>query len=494
MSERPSSYTGIFKSTFLFGFVQVIRILVGVIKNKIVAIFLGAEGMGIMGIMSNAMGLIKTGAGLGISQSAVRDISEANGSGDRVKFSQIICITRKVVCFTSFLGLTITIILSFWLSNWGFGDNTYIVSFILLSIAVFFEIFVENQLAILKGMRQLKNLAKASVWGSVAGLITGIPLFFFMGVKGIVPSFIITSVSIYCVTRYYVNKIDYNKVQIPIKQVAKKALPMVKMGGALMITALLASFTAFIIAAFMRDEGGLQDVGYYSAGMTIITSYFGVIVNALMTDYYPRIAAVNYDNKKLAEELNRQSLVSLLLCCPIVVIFFILLPYFVIMLYSEEFLPIVDFMKIAMFGTLITVISNQVDMILVAKYKTKLFLSISVLIRVLQVIISLILYKNFGLLGMGMTVLAMAIVHMVIMTISVYYFYRITFGKIFWIIALIVFFISILAVSVTTLSNLWIRFSFGTALLIFSLFFLNFASKRYMEIDFVKLIKVKLHK
>ena len=347
MSERPSSYTGIFKSTFLFGFVQVIRILVGVIKNKIVAILLGAEGMGIMGIMSNAMGLIKTGAGLGISQSAVRDVSEANGSGDRIKFSQIICITRKVVFFTSFLGLTITIILSSWLSNWGFGDNTYIVSFILLSIAVFFEIFVENQLAILKGMRQLKNLAKASVWGSVVGLITGIPLFFFMGVKGIVPSFIITSVSIYFVTRYYVNKIDYNKVQIPIKQVAKKALPMVKMGGALMITALLASLTAFIIAAFMRDEGGLQDVGYYSAGMTIITSYFGVIVNALMTDYYPRIAAVNYDNKKLAEELNRQSLVSLLLCCPIVVIFFILLPYFVIILYSEEFLPIVDFMKIA---------------------------------------------------------------------------------------------------------------------------------------------------
>ena len=32
-------YKGIFKSTFLFGFVQVARMLVGIIKNKFVAIY-----------------------------------------------------------------------------------------------------------------------------------------------------------------------------------------------------------------------------------------------------------------------------------------------------------------------------------------------------------------------------------------------------------------------------------------------------------------------
>ena len=54
MSEKTSSYSGIFKSTFLFGFVQVVRILVGVIKNKVVAILLGAEGMGIYGAQNEA--------------------------------------------------------------------------------------------------------------------------------------------------------------------------------------------------------------------------------------------------------------------------------------------------------------------------------------------------------------------------------------------------------------------------------------------------------
>ena len=112
--------------------------------------------------------------------------------------------------------------------------QTYTLSFIFLSIAIFFEIFVDNQLAILKGMRRLKDLAKASVWGAVVGLVTGLPLYFWLGVKGVVPSFVITAVTVCLVTRYYVNKIDYEKVKISGKQVVKDAAPMVKMGGALM--------------------------------------------------------------------------------------------------------------------------------------------------------------------------------------------------------------------------------------------------------------------
>ena len=94
--QTGTSYGNIFKSTFLFSFVQVIRILVGVVKNKVVAILLGAEGMGIMSIFQNAMNFIKTGAGLGISQSAVKDISEANATDDNDKISKLNLITLNI--------------------------------------------------------------------------------------------------------------------------------------------------------------------------------------------------------------------------------------------------------------------------------------------------------------------------------------------------------------------------------------------------------------
>lgn len=490
---EEGKYKSIFKSTFLFGFVQVVRILVAVIKNKIVAILLGAEGMGIMGIYSNAKSFIQIGAGLGLSQSAVRDISEAKASNDWAKFSRVICVVRKVVLFTSLLGMVITMVMSSLLSRWGFGVNNYTVPFIFLGIAVFFEIFVENQLAILKGMRQLHSLAKASIWGSVVGLITGVPLYFWLGVKGVVPSFIATAIAIYFVTRYYVNKIEYDKIKLTIKEVSKEASPMITMGSALMFTALLASVATFIVAAFMRYVGGLNDVGYYNAGMAIITSYFNVIVTALMTDYYPRIAAVNHDNEKLSEELNQQSMVSIILACPIVVVFLLLVPYFVIILYTKEFLPIVGFMKIAMFGTLTTMLSNQVDMILVAKFQTKIFTVIAVFVRVVQVAVSLLLYKYFGLIGMGITLLFMALLHMTIMTITVYKLYKIRYRSSFIKVALLVYAIALAAVGTSEIENLCFRYSIGTVLIGISVLFLMNSSKKYMNINFLTLLKNKLH-
>lgn len=484
-------YKSIFKSTFLFGFVQIVRILVGVIKNKFVAILLGSEGIGIMGIFHNATSFIKTGAGLGISQSAVRDISEANSSEDRTRISRMIAVVKKVVLFTSLFGLVITVGGSAFLSKWGFGSNSYIIPFMILGLAVFFDIFVDNQLAILKGLRQLKSLAKASIWGAIAGLVSGVPLFYIMGVEGIVPSFVITAFVSFLVTRFYVNKVKLDKVEIPAKQVVREAGPMVKMGSALMFTTLLSSLAAFIVASYIRKAGGLSDVGFYNAGMTIINSYFGVIITALMTDYYPRIAAVNQDDKKVEQELNQQSMVSIVLCCPIIVIFLLLMPFFVTLLYSKEFLPIVDFMRIAMFGTIITIISNQTDLILVAKFKTKIFTIIAICMRIVQVLASILLYKYFGLIGMGITVLLRAALHFTIMTTIVKIKYDINFNKNFIKVALAVLAITLAAVGISEINNPFMRYSAGFALLVVSVAFTLWVSKRYMKIDFISSIKAK---
>ena len=109
----------------------------------------------------------------------------------------------------------------------------------------------------------------------------------------------------------------------------------------------------------------LQDVGFYNAGIMILNGYFGVIITALTTDYYPRIASISDNNIFLQNELNKQATVSLVLCCPLVVLFLFLLPFFIRVLYSEEFFLTVNFIRVAIWGTLITICSNQVYMILV---------------------------------------------------------------------------------------------------------------------------------
>ena len=71
MTPGQNSYKGIFKSTFLFSFVKVVQILLGIVRNKVVAVLLGAEGVGIIGIFQLIIQFIQTGAGLGVNHSTV---------------------------------------------------------------------------------------------------------------------------------------------------------------------------------------------------------------------------------------------------------------------------------------------------------------------------------------------------------------------------------------------------------------------------------------
>jgi O-antigen/teichoic acid export membrane protein len=107
-AER-SSYRQIFKATSLFGGVQVFNIIIGIVRVKFVAVLLGTAGVGIMGLLNAPLELIVSLTGLGIAFSAVRDISEANGSGDQSRIAKTITTLRRWSWFTGFLGAVVTV-------------------------------------------------------------------------------------------------------------------------------------------------------------------------------------------------------------------------------------------------------------------------------------------------------------------------------------------------------------------------------------------------
>ena len=452
MAEK-TSYGTIFKTTFLFGFVQVFKAVVSILKNKIAAVLIGPEGMGILGIYQSVISMIQTGAGLGVNQSAVRDVSEANASGNTNIISKIISVVNKVILYTGLLGCVVTLCLSYWLSDWTFEDNTHIISYCILS-----------------------------------------PLYYFFGKDGIVPALLIASIVAVLVSSHYVEKIGYTKIDISFKETMLSGSPMIKMGMALMAITFLQYLVALIVNVFIRSKGGLTDVGLYSAGNTIINSYFGVIITALMTDYYPRIAAVNNDNAAIQEELNRQSLVTLVLTCPMFVLFMTLQSFFIQLLYTEGFLPAVEFMQWGIYFTLITIVSNQVDMILIAKYQSKIMLAISLAVRAFQVLLSIVLYSLMGLKGLGIAYLVLGVLHMVIMCSVVYHLYAIRFTQQFVKLALFVLGFALCSSFVQAFMSGISYYVITALLLMMSLFFSLYVSKKQIGIDFLSMVKGKIIK
>lgn len=490
--KTGTSYGNIFKTTFLFGFVQVFKAVIAIVKNKLVAILIGPEGMGLLGIFNSTIQMIQTGAGLGINQSAVRDVAEAKGSGDHERVSRIIKVTNRVVLFTGLLGCLVTLILSHYLSVWTLGGTAYTLSYCVLAVVVALNIINEGKQALLKGVRHLRALAYASMIGTVVGLVTAIPLYYFFGKDGIVPELLIASTLALLVSQYFVNKIPVEPVALTLKETFKEAQPMIRMGVALMFVTLLQTITTFAVNAFIRSQGGLTDVGYFSAGSNILNAYFGMIITALMTDYYPRIAAVNQDNGKIQDELNKQSMVSVVLCCPLIVLFIALMPLFVNILYSQEFMPTLDYLRFGIFWTVITICSNQVDMILIAKNNSKVFMTISVIVRAVQLVLCIVLYKYWGLVGLGISYGLLGVLHMAIMTTVVSKLYDIHFTKEFIKTGGIVLMFTIVATVIGSVLGGATRYIAAIALVVVATYYSYIVSRNKLDIDFIQIIKNKI--
>jgi O-antigen/teichoic acid export membrane protein len=450
----------VFKNTIMFSSVKVIQILIGVLRNKAIAVFLGSEGVGAIGIFNNTVNLIRTGAGLGVSQSAVRDISEARGSNSQPVIQDIVSITKTIVKYTAVLGMVVAIIIAFPLSEYSFGTKSYGPSFLLLAIVVGVVILTEGNYAILKGMRALRYLAYSGIIGAVVGLIVSVPMYYYFGKSGIVPSLIIAGISNLLVSNFYLKKLNIDSVRFSLQVILKKASPFILMGMALMFVDFMSLLFDLVIAAYVRSEGGLATVGQYRAGVTIIVSYFGIVLTSMATDYYPRISAVHQDNDLVQSELNLQTDIGLTILFPVAILFIILSPQLLVILYSREFTESVNFTDYAIYGTVLVIYSNNIGMILLAKQSAKIFTLYSLIHRLIFIPIYIILFNRYGLSGLGLSYTINIVAQFIGLSILTNYLYgiRLSYHLITKLI-MIVITIAICYYSRLEIETIWLKYS-----------------------------------
>jgi PST family polysaccharide transporter len=400
-NETKSDYRSIFKATSLFGGVKVFTILISIIRSKIVAILIGTTGVGIVGLFNSGTSLIQSITQLGLSQSAVRDVSEAHASGDQARVNRIVTVLRKLVWFTGLLGMLCVIGFSPILSKTSFGNYDYTLSFIFLSVIMLFHQLSGGQNVILQGTRRLKYLARASVWGSLLGLVICVPLYYWLGIKGIVPNLILGAFTAMLLSWYFSRKVPYEPVKVSLKEVIQEGGQMLKMGIAMSVSGILVALSAYILRSFINRQGGIDEVGLFQAGFAIMTTYIGMVFSAMGTDYYPRLSAVNKDNKKCCVIMNQQGEIGILILAPLILVCIVFVPWIVRLLYSERFLGANDYIIWAASGMLFKMASWAISFIFIAKGESKLFMINETAVNVYSLGFQILGYWLLGLKGIG---------------------------------------------------------------------------------------------
>ena len=194
-SEKPTQYRSILKGISLFGGVKVFEILINLIRGKFVALFLGPEGMGVNAIFSNSTTTLSQLSSLGLNLAIAKEV--AVRKEDKGKLQEIIEVTLRLTLLTALAGGVVCVLFSAWLSELSFGTDAYRWQFMLLGIAVFLFVSNGSRLAMLQGLHEVKRLSRASLVGSVTGLLAGVPLYWLFGTHGIVPAIIILALSLH---------------------------------------------------------------------------------------------------------------------------------------------------------------------------------------------------------------------------------------------------------------------------------------------------------
>lgn len=405
MKEDQASYRQIIKATSVFGGVQVFSIAINIVRTKFIAVLLGPAGTGIAGLLNSTTGLISGLTNFGLGTSAVRNVSEANSINDDQRIGTVVGVLRKLVWITGILGTLVTLFFSPWLSQITFGNRDYTMAFIWISITLLFNQISTGQNVLLQGTRQLKFLAKASLIGSLLGLIISVPLYYFYNIDGIVPAIILSSLFSMLLSWYYSSKIKIEKVPITKQIVIDEGKSMLVMGFMLSISSLIALGASYILRIFISNTGGVDQVGLYNAGFAIINTYVGMIFTAMSIDYYPRLAGIASDNKKAAELINQQSEIAVLILAPILTLFMVFIKYVVIILFSTKFTPINSMIQWASLGMYFKITSWAMAFILLAKGASKLYLWNELIAETYLLALNIAGYKYAGLTGLGISFL-----------------------------------------------------------------------------------------
>lgn len=350
-----SSYRQILRSSAVMGGAQAINYLVGLLRVKAVAVLLGPAGVGVIGLYTSASNLVGAVTGLGLQRSAVRAIAIADG--DPVAVARATRMLRRLCWATGVLGWVASVALAIPLSRMMFESSTHAWALAILGGTLLLGAINGGQLALLRGLRRIDDIARVQIVGAVLNTIVTVALYAWLRERGIVPVMLATATVSLLISWWFVRKVEVPDLSMSWSEAVAEARPMVSLGIALMTSTVLSMLLEFYTRSLVNRTLGVDAVGIYQAAWSLSGLFAGFVLTAMGTDFYPRLTAVIHERVAAIREINEQTEVGVLLALPGLLGTLALAKWIVWAMYSAAFAPAAEvlvWMSLGVFGRVVS--------------------------------------------------------------------------------------------------------------------------------------------
>lgn len=389
------SFARILRSSALMGGVQVVVLAAGFVRAKVIAMILGASGLGLIGIFNAFSGNVSSLVGWGLGTSGVRLIAGADVEAKPAKIAAV----RRMGWMLSLLGLALGL-LAFWpTARLTFDSSEYATEMAIVALAVPCVIASSAWSALLQASGRITSLAKVQIAGALAGLLLGLPAIYLWGTLGIALSILLAAavpaVVLWRTARSEVATGSVAKVE------AADLRQLATLGGALMVVAWLGQLSAYVVRLAIVRQEGLEAAGYYQAAYAISGSLPGFVFAAMGADFLPRVAAAK-DESEAKTDTEHQIQAALLMGTPLIVALLSLGDWCVRLLYADGFAAAVPLLNWMTWGVFLRLFAWPLAYWLLARGSNSTMIIIEGASAVLMTVLAVALLGTLGLVGCAM--------------------------------------------------------------------------------------------
>ncbi|WP_298116812.1 O-antigen translocase [Flavobacterium sp.] len=329
----------LFKATSLNGVSILIKISIGFITSKIIAVFVGPSGMALVGNLRNFLTTVQSFGTLGFENGIVKYVAEHKSDDEKLKS------TLSTIFFSVFISCFILGLFLFFFSNY-FNDlifgSEFHYSFIFKFLALALPFYIGNifLVATINGFDEYKKVIYINIIGNCIGLLVSGLLIWKFKIEGALLSIVLTPSLLFLVSLFFLNKRIKILEKINTKSFQFNFLKSISSYSLMaLVSAVFGPMVLIAIRTFIIDKIGIQEAGFWEA-ITRISSYYFLFITSIIGIYfYPKmiVAETNSETKKLFWKYYKG--VMPLFIFGLIIVFF-LKEYIVQLLFTKEFLPV----------------------------------------------------------------------------------------------------------------------------------------------------------
>ncbi|NNG81651.1 O-antigen translocase [Acinetobacter sp. ANC 5378] len=387
------------KTSVLNGIAFLIKIAAMFVLNKILAVYVGPTGYAAISQFQNFTQMIITFAGTAINTGVVKYTSEYYE--DENKQRELWQTAGSIVVICSFLLMMLIILFQKPIIMYLFHSAEYQIILVWFSIFLIFFSFNALLLAILNGKEDITKLVIVNIFGSIFSLIITSLLAMKFGLKGALIALSIYQSLNLVVTVMLCYRTDWFKFKYLFGKINKEIAQKLSVFAAM---ALVSVFFGNIAQIWLRkiiiSEFGMNYAGYWDA-MTKLSDGYLMLVGSILSIYYiPKLSQL-HKYTEIKEEVNYGYKwilpIAIITCLTI----FILKEWIVHLLFTDQFLPMLQLLAWQLIGDIIKIGSWIVSFMMLSKAMTKIFISTEVFFALSIIPLTVLFIEFWGFKGIA---------------------------------------------------------------------------------------------